>query len=109
MCQSKASGGRRCSGNSGGARAASSASTQVVARIDSTPDREQVDKLAAALPADRTGWDGSPLNDADKRLFALRESGYKGPIDQDGYPDTSSEAAGILRRMAQGRGENTNW
>jgi hypothetical protein len=24
--------------------------------------------------------------EADDRFFALRESGYTGPIDQDGYP-----------------------
>jgi hypothetical protein len=31
------------------------------------------------------GWDGSDLNDKDARLYGLRASGYKGPIDQDGY------------------------
>ncbi len=28
--------------------------------------------------------DGKPETDADKRFFDLRESGYTGPIDQDG-------------------------
>jgi hypothetical protein len=31
-----------------------------------------------------TGWDGKPLSEKDKKFFALRDSGYKGPIDQDG-------------------------
>ncbi len=43
------------------------------------------------------------------RLCALRESGYTGPIDQDGYADTTSEAAGILRYMAEQRGEDVTW
>jgi hypothetical protein len=38
------------------------------------------------------------------RLSALRESAYTGPIDSDGYPDTTSEAAQILRRIAEQRG-----
>jgi hypothetical protein len=42
-----------------------------------------------------------------RRLYALRESGYTGPIDQDGYPDTTSDAAGILRRITHNRGETT--
>jgi hypothetical protein len=29
-------------------------------------------------------WDGSPETAKDKRFFDLRESGYKGWIDQDG-------------------------
>ena len=32
--------------------------------------------------------DGKPETDADKRFFDLRESGYTGPIDQDGYAAT---------------------
>jgi len=31
------------------------------------------------------GWDGSDLNDKDARLYGLRNSGYTGWIDQDGY------------------------
>jgi hypothetical protein len=53
---------------------------------DSIPTREETDQLAAGLPADRTGWDGQPLDDAGRRRHALRESGYTGWIDQDGYP-----------------------
>ena len=54
-------------------------------------------------------FDGKPETAADKRFFDLRESGYKGPIDQDGRKDTTSEGAEILRRMAQRRGEKTDW
>ena len=31
------------------------------------------------------GWDGGDLKDEDARLYGLRNSGYKGWIDQDGY------------------------
>lgn len=48
------------------------------------------------------GWDGRPLSDADKRFFALRESGYRGWIDQDGYAVSSAEHE---RRMQQVRTE----
>lgn len=29
-------------------------------------------------------WDESPESDTDKKFHDLRESGWKGPIDQDG-------------------------
>ncbi len=106
MCRSAAQGGRRCTGTSRtDARPASTAAASAPA----VPSRELAEQLAAALPADRKGWDGQPLNDADRRLYALRESGYTGPIDQDGYPATTGRAADILRRMAQDRGERTDW
>uniref|UniRef100_UPI003F49AB00 hypothetical protein n=1 Tax=Actinoplanes sp. CA-151224 TaxID=3239904 RepID=UPI003F49AB00 len=54
-------------------------------------------------------WDRQPETAADKKFFDLRESGYKGPIDQDGNKVTTGEAADILRRMAQRRGENPDW
>ena len=38
-----------------------------------------------AQPASRC-WDGSPETDADRRFFDLRDTGYAGPINQDGYP-----------------------
>lgn len=57
MCRSSAEGGRRCSGSNN----ASSPST-----------------------ASRT-WDGAPETAAETRFFDLRESGYEGPIDNDGY------------------------
>jgi hypothetical protein len=52
---------------------------------------------------------GKPLSTAGKKFFALRDAGYKGPIDQNGNKDTTSEAAQILRRMAQRRGEHIDW
>ena len=109
MCRSKAAGGRRCHGQTAHTHTTTAAPVATTAPASSVPDREQTDRLAAALPASRTGWDGSPLDDKGRRLFALRESGYTGPINQDGYPDTTSEGAGILRRMAHDRGETTNW
>lgn len=43
--------------------------------------------------------DGEPEAAADTRFFDLRESGYDGPIDQDGYRVTSGLAAEILAAM----------
>jgi hypothetical protein len=71
--------------------------------------REYTDRLAADLSAERTGWDGQPLDEGGRRFYALRDSGYTGPIDQDGYPDTTSDDAATLRRMADRRGEDTSW
>lgn len=110
MCRA---GGPRCDSSSrkiGKSKAATAeAPAAKPATSGSVPSREAADRLAAALPADRTGWDGAPLNERDRRFFALRESGDSGPIDQDGYPDTASEGAGILRDTAKRRGEAVNW
>ena len=43
--------------------------------------------------------DGKPETDADTRFFDLRESGYDGPIDQDGCKVTSGRAVEILAAM----------
>ncbi len=43
--------------------------------------------------------DGEPETAADTRFFDLRESGYDGPIDQDGYKVTSGRAVEILAAM----------
>ena len=75
----------------------------------STPTRERTEQLATLLPWDARGWDGLPLDDKGRRFYALRESGYTGPIDQDGYPDATSEGAAILRRIAADRGEEVDW
>ncbi|GLZ36348.1 hypothetical protein Lesp02_85350 [Lentzea sp. NBRC 105346] len=45
-------------------------------------------------------WDKKPETDADTRFFDLREAGYTGPIDQDGYAVASGPAVDILRRLA---------
>jgi hypothetical protein len=54
-------------------------------------------------------WDRSPESARDKKFHDLRDSGYKGPIDQDGNKVTKGEAADILRRMAQRCGERGDW
>jgi hypothetical protein len=43
--------------------------------------------------------DGKPETAADTRFFDLRESGYDGPVDQDGYKSTDSRAVEILAAM----------
>jgi hypothetical protein len=107
MCRSTAQGGRRCDGRKTGGTATATRSTATATAT--VPSRTDVDRMGAALPADRKGWDGSTLNERDRRFFALRESGYKGPIDQDGYPDTTSDGADTLRYMARQRGETVDW
>lgn len=47
--------------------------------------------------------DGKPETAADRRFFDLRESGYDGPIDQDGQKVTSGRAADVLAAMRRGR------
>ena len=48
--------------------------------------KDLADELGKAEQAKGTkGWDGSDLNDRDARLYGLRNSGYSGWIDQDGY------------------------
>jgi len=79
------------------------------AATSNAPTREDTDRLAALLPDSRTDYAGRPLDDRARRLYALRESGFNGPIDQDGYPDTTSDAAETLRYMARQRGESPDW
>jgi hypothetical protein len=54
-------------------------------------------------------FDNKPETAADTRFFDLRASGYRGPIDQDGYAATDGPAADILRHMAITRGEEVTW
>jgi hypothetical protein len=54
-------------------------------------------------------FDKAPETETDRRFFDLRESGYTGPIDQDGNAVTTGEAADTLRRMAERRGEKVDW
>ncbi len=54
-------------------------------------------------------FDGQPETTADTRFFDLRESGYTGPIDQNGNPVTSGPAADIHRHLAEQRGETVTW
>jgi hypothetical protein len=43
--------------------------------------------------------DGRPETAADTRFFDLRESGYDGPVDQDGRKVTSGQAVDVLAAM----------
>ncbi len=43
--------------------------------------------------------DGKPETAADKRFFDLRESGYDGPVDQDGRKVTSGRAFEVLAAL----------
>lgn len=45
--------------------------------------------------------DRSKMSDADKRFYELRESGYKGPIDQDGYENHDHDH--VFAEMARQR------
>ncbi len=54
-------------------------------------------------------WDRSPETARDTRFHDLRDSGYTGPIDQDGNAVTTGPDADILRRMAEKRGETVDW
>jgi hypothetical protein len=106
MCRT---GGPRCDGKRKAGTNTSSTTTTAATATATVPSRADADRLGAELPADRKGWDGKPLSEKDRRFYALRESGYKGPIDQDGYPDTTSAGADTLRYMATQRGETVNW
>jgi hypothetical protein len=55
------------------------------------------------------GFAAVQLSDSDQRLIALRESGYTGPINQDGDAVTTGPAAEILRALAEARGEVPDW
>lgn len=46
-------------------------------------------------------WDGTAETAAETRFFDLRDSGYRGPIDQDGYAVTSGREFEILQRLAE--------
>lgn len=41
-------------------------------------------------------WDRQPETDTDRRFFDLRDGGFRGPIDQDGHPQTPAEHAAWL-------------
>lgn len=54
-------------------------------------------------------WDGSPETERDTRLHDLRDSGYTGPVNQDGDAVTTGPDADVLRRMAERRGDEVTW
>lgn len=43
--------------------------------------------------------DRQPETEADKRFFDERESGYTGPLDQDGYRVTDPETLATLKAL----------
>jgi hypothetical protein len=45
--------------------------------------------------------DGKPETAADRRFFDQRQSGYTGPLDQNGHRTTSGQAKDILDRLAR--------
>jgi hypothetical protein len=53
--------------------------------------------------------DGQPETPAETRLINLRQSGYNGPVNQDGYKVTGGKSAEILKALADERGEDTSW
>jgi hypothetical protein len=42
------------------------------------------------------------IPDAEKRVRDLREAGYIGPVDQDGYPRADAVPAEVLDYLRQG-------
>jgi hypothetical protein len=79
MCRSKAEGGRRCAGRKGRASLTAVSSASQSRRID-----------------------GKPETEADRKFFDLRESGYTGPIDQDGNIPDPTTASPAMRRALEG-------
>ena len=54
-------------------------------------------------------WDREPETEYNTKYFDLRESGYTGPIDENGDAVTTGGDARILRDLAAARGEDTGW
>lgn len=74
------------------------------------PTRDEADRWAAKLPANRADAFGERLDDKGRRLFALREAGYQGPLDGDCYPsDPNDPHVEILRDMQRRRGETPDY
>lgn len=48
-------------------------------------------------------WDGEPETDADRRFFDLRDTGYQGPIDHDGYPIPADRVREHLQHVLTGK------
>jgi hypothetical protein len=58
--------------------------------------------MAASKPTRRV--DGRPETVKDTKFFDLRESGYNGPINQDGDKVTSGRAFDVLMHMRGRKG-----
>jgi hypothetical protein len=99
MCRDKLHGGRRCNGKHGSSGSSVVGSAPVSSNVPYGPEkppphpftREHVQQLAAKIPKDRRDAFGKKLTAKDRRFFAVREAGWTGPIDQDGYPVHSDE------------------
>ena len=114
MCQSKAEGGRRCTAHSG--RSRRKAQVWKLSR-SAAPEPAAADRKRPGMPGPMPeGWEPErswlsrklqpTLSDADRRLFWLRENGYRGWIDENGYP--MSRAAAQQREAAY-RNRNEAW
>lgn len=55
--------------------------------------------VPVGLPVPSRRWDRAPETDRDRRFFDLREAGYQGAIDQDGY---AVDADDVRRRFGGG-------
>jgi hypothetical protein len=88
MCRSQAQGGRRCNGGGSAGGAADWNSFQ--------PESEEA--ILARNPMARKVNGGRPLTEAQRRLYTLRDAGYKGAIDQDGYAVASHSALEELQK-----------
>src|SRR5262249_43674072 len=53
--------------------------------------------------------DGKPESNVDRRFFDLREAGYTGPIDQDGYPADLFVTACPTCRYVHAEGEDCRY
>ena len=62
--------------------------------------RTRGDTAAGMAPAATRRPDGKPETETDKRFFDLQDSGYTGPIDQDGYA-VSQPPGGTTMAAAQ--------
>ena len=121
MCRPKSEGGRRCPGShsgSGGPPADGKTRIEVhtskrsystiggESKVTWMPG-ERVVSMDVIEPSAGDGGDKpsrridrKPETEADKRFFDLRESGYSGPIDQDGnIPAADHVAVPILEHM----------
>ena len=132
MCRPKSEGGRRCPGShSGGSSPPADGKTRIEAHTskrsysviggesnvawmpgEKVVSMDVIDPGQSGGSAGRGGdknppkssrrIDGKPETEKDKRFFDLRESGYRGPIDQDGrIPAADDPAHDILAALAK--------
>ena len=118
MCRSAAEGGRRCSGSRTGSSSTPPADGKV--RINVVTNKRSYSVIGGEskvewMPGEKVvsmdvidpgqggdtrpsrRIDGKPETAADKRFFDLRQSGYTGPVDQDG--NATDEHADIFAAL----------